>query len=239
MEHLISWGGGVNSTAIIALHLLGELDGKPEVVFADTGCEYPDTYAYIESVGNILTQRGWKVTVLRPQDNPEFYNQSIDGRNLLEYCEDGRFVPAKKWKVCNKMYKVRPINKYCGDRKSMIGICKDEWHRVEKLTPEQIAESLYPLKDYTRDECAWLVGKAGLPAPRQTGCYICPMIKKREWIEMYKKHKDLWNICVDLEDNAKNREILYHHLPLEKQMEKWLDEGATINNTIPRQLDLL
>jgi hypothetical protein len=36
MGHYISWGAGVNSTAIIALHLPGELEARPEIVFADT-----------------------------------------------------------------------------------------------------------------------------------------------------------------------------------------------------------
>ena len=48
MKKILSYGGGVNSTAIIALALLGEVEMPDYIVFSDTGAEWPHTYKYID-----------------------------------------------------------------------------------------------------------------------------------------------------------------------------------------------
>ena len=95
----------------------------------------------------------------------------------------------------------------------MVGICKDELNRI-KDDPKII----YPMRDYTRDGCAWLIGKAGLPMPHKTGCWFCYALKKQEWINLYNNRRDLWDKCVALENNAKAN---YKNIPLEEQIKKW------------------
>ena len=207
---IISWGGGVNSTAIIALHLLGELKGKPEIVFADTGCEYPETYAYINTVGNMLIRKDWKVKVLRPWVNPEYYGTKVKD-TLYEYLWDRKDVPTFRSRPCTEEYKKLPIKRYANGRKQMIGICKDELKRIK--------DHIYPIKNYTRDGCAWLIGKAGLPIPHKTGCYLCPFQGKEQWLSLCKNHKDLWDKTVALEKNS--RFTFKHKITLEEQMKKW------------------
>lgn len=214
---IISWGAGVNSTAIIALFLLGELKGKPEIVFADTGVEYPETYAYINIVGNILNQKGWKVTVLRPYTYRKFYGSKTKD-DLYKYLWDRKDVPTFKSRPCTIEYKKNPVNRYANDRKQLVGICKDELHRIK--------EHIYPTRDYTREGCAWLIGKAGLPLPIKSGCYLCPFQNKARWINLYKEHQDLWNKVVTLEKNSKY--TFKHNITIEQQMEKWLLKGSVI-----------
>jgi len=213
-DHIISWGGGVNSTAIIALHLLGKLEGKPEIVFADTGCEYPETYAYINVVGNKLVKEGWKVTILRPYTHREYYGTKVKN-NLYQYLWDRKDVPTFRSRPCTAEYKKSPIRRYANGRKQMIGICKDELKRL-KVEDDKI----YPIKDYTRDGCAWLIGKAGLPLPIKSGCYLCPFQDKARWIDLHNNHKKLWDKTIALEKNS--RFTFKHNITLEKQMEKWL-----------------
>ena len=217
MSHIISWGGGVNSTAIIALHLLGKLEGKPEIVFADTGCEYPETYAYINIVGNQLVKDGWKVTILRPYIQPENYWNHIQKRTLYQWLWDKKTIPFGMWRRCSSDFKRDPINKYSKGRKQFIGICKDELKRI-KSDPKK----LYPIKDYTREDCEKLIKKAGLPVAHKTGCYFCPFQRKQQWINLYNNHKTLWNKAVALENNS--RFTFKHKITLEEQMEKWLDK---------------
>ena len=214
-EHIISWGGGVNSTAIIALHLLGELKGKPEIVFADTGCEYPETYAYINIVGNILHKDGWKVTILRPYIQPELYSKfAKETRTLTDACKIKKCVPHFKWRWCNDHFKKSPLRKYANGRSYLIGICKDEKHRIHD------GKDIYPIKDYTRDECIELIKKAELPPAHKTGCYICPLQRKAQWIDMYKNKPNLWKECVEIENNSTLK--FKHKITLEEQMKKWL-----------------
>jgi len=211
--NIISWGGGVNSTAIIALHLLGKLEGKPEIVFADTGCEYPETYSYIDIVGNMLSQKGWKITVLRPYTHKEYYGTKVKD-DLYTYLFDRKDVPTFRSRPCTEEYKKLPIKRYANGRKQMIGICKDELKRIK--------DHIYPVKDYTRDGCAWLIGKAGLPLPIKSGCYLCPFQNKSRWIDLYNNHRDLWDKVIILEKNSKY--TLKHNITLEEQINKWLKE---------------
>ena len=39
MKPILSYGGGVNSTAILALIKLGKIEMPDYIVFSDTGCE--------------------------------------------------------------------------------------------------------------------------------------------------------------------------------------------------------
>ena len=41
--------------------------------------------------------------------------------------------------------------------------------------------------------------------PQKSGCFICPYQKKRQWIELKKNHKDMWNIAVEVERNCMER----------------------------------
>ena len=214
MKYIISWGGGVNSTAIIALHLLGELEGKPEIVFADTGCEYPETYAYINVVGNMLIKNGWKVTVLRPYTHREFYGTKVKD-DLYQYLWDRKDVPTFRSRPCTIEYKKLPIKRYVNGRKQMIGICSDELKRVKNEK-----DKIYPLTKYSRDDCFKLIEDAGLPESHKTGCYLCPFQRKQQWIDLYNNHKNLWDRTVALEKNSKC--TLKHKTTLEDQMDKWL-----------------
>jgi len=219
MEHIISWGGGVNSTAIIALHLLGELKGKPEVIFADTGCEYPETYGYILTVGHLLVKQGWKVTVLRPYTHREFYGTKVKD-DLYEYLWDRKDVPTFRSRPCTAEYKKHPIKRYANGRKQLIGICRDEFKRAKDEK-----DKIYPIKEYTRDGCAWLIGKSGLPIPKKTGCWLCPFQSKAQWINLRKKYPNLWDKTVKLEKNSKY--TFKYKITLEEQMEKWKEQGVS------------
>ncbi len=47
-EYVLSFGGGVNTAAILALAYRGKLQ-IDYAIFADTGCEIPETYDWIEN----------------------------------------------------------------------------------------------------------------------------------------------------------------------------------------------
>ncbi len=48
MKRILSFGGGLQTTALAIMVAKGELE-IDEAVFADTGCEKPETYWYIEN----------------------------------------------------------------------------------------------------------------------------------------------------------------------------------------------
>jgi hypothetical protein len=64
VKTVVSYGGGVDSTAMTLLLERGE---KPDlVVFCDTGGEYPETYAYLDRFDAYLRERA-QVGVTRTQ----------------------------------------------------------------------------------------------------------------------------------------------------------------------------
>ena len=228
MDCFISWGAGVNSTAIIALYILGELQGKPEVVFADTGGELPETYTYIEEVRDIIKAQGWKVTILRPFGNhAALYKNRCGGKTLYECLWDMKVVPGIKWRFCTCDYKRDPIKIYANGRTKMIGICADELKRIRE-------DAVYPVRDYTRQECFDLVLEAGLPPPHKTGCWFCPFQSKSQWIDLYDNYPDLWTYAVELENHSERWKYFSNALSLQQQMDKWLRERELEY----RQLDL-
>ena len=62
----------------------------------------------------------------------------------------------------------------------------------------------YPLVDLKLKEadCIEIIKKAGLPIPVKSGCFYCPFQSKAKWVDLYKKHPDLWELSKKLEANA-------------------------------------
>jgi len=213
----ISWGAGVNSTAIIARFLLGQLEGKPPVVFADTGGELPETYAYIEQVKAILELQGWIVTILKPfGEHKKLYRPSVQGKVLYKYLWDHKTIPGIQFRQCTSRYKQGPLKRYSQKKTPLVGICADELRRIKE-------DAMYPVRDYTREECKALIAEAGLPEAHKTGCWFCPFQPKAQWIELYDTHRELWEKAVELEQNSTNWKY-FNNGSLEGQMQKWIME---------------
>lgn len=229
-EHeYISWGAGVNSTAIIALYLLGSIEPKPEIVFADTGVELPETYEYIEKVTDALHGRGWNVTIISSSTHPEIYEAKGRGKTLYDYLWENQTLPSIKWRACTSRYKQRPLRVYAAGRVALIGICADEFHRA-KLGSRKFS---YPILHFTREQCRGLIVEAGLPEAHKTGCYFCPLQPKNQWIRLYNEHRELFDLAVELEEHSIRWRYL-NGMKIKDKMRGWIAE----EEFNARQLDL-
>jgi hypothetical protein len=192
METILSFGAGVNSTAIIALVLLGKIPMPDYIVFSDTGVEWPHTYQYLD----YLEKSGIHVTYLSGGDC---------NLSLIEYCQKMNLIPSRMNRWCTDRWKIIPINRFrmaLGmDTKLIIGIDAGEAHRAENHP--RIYKS-FPLIEMgiNRDGCIRIIKKAGLGVPKKSGCFICPYQRKRQWVELKKFHPELWNEAVELEKNS-------------------------------------
>jgi len=189
---ILSYGGGVNSTAIIALALLGKMRMPDYIVFSDTGAEYPYTYEYLE----YLESKGIKIIYLVG---------GIKEMTLIEYCEMKSFIPSRMNRWCTDYWKIQPIKKFAksfgDDHKMIIGIDVGESHRARKKGYKQ---NNFPLVEMgiNRNECKKIIRKAGLDIPQKSGCFICPYQRKRQWIELKKYYPELWKIACNLEEQS-------------------------------------
>jgi len=193
---LLSYGAGVNSTAM-AIMLINE-GWRGPILFADTGCEWPETYCFMECFEEEwLRPRGMSIVQIGNDWRPPNMRKS-----LVPYCQDHRCFPLAAMRWCTSGYKARPIARWAKEHRivrQLIGIAADESHRQRG--------AIYPLVDMGIDRkgCIRIIESEDLPVPRKSGCYICPFQGKTQWHELWKQHPELFAAAEALEANAQRK----------------------------------
>ena len=192
-------GGGVNSAGmIVEMHRRGIL---PDVcLFADTGGETPETYAFLKELSRWMTERGMEpITIVK-----------ASGETLEENCLRREALPsvAYGFKTCSQRWKLEPqekfLNHWSGGRyyRKAIGFDAGEGRRAKPYKNAK-GESWYPLVewDLDRDECAAICWSEGL-TPAKSACFYCPNSRKAEVKTLSTIHPDLYARAVAMETNA-------------------------------------
>ena len=182
----LSYGGGVNSTAMLLLLL--DKGWKFETVYVDHGGDWPETRRYVSWLS-----RQTPITILRP---------SVEGfSTLYEYCCGRRMIPSRRFRWCTRTWKIRPFHKYISrPATKLLGISTDEAKRANPF-PEKGIKTRYPLIEYgiDRNECKQIITKHGLPIPMKSGCWFCPFQRKSQWFKLRSEHPELFEKAVVLE----------------------------------------
>lgn len=206
---IVAYGGGLNSTAMLVE--FAEKGISPDLIlFADTGGEKPETYAYRDLFSRWLLDRGMGgiITV---------QNDGMYG-TLEKNCLDKQMLPsiAYGWKSCSEKYKHRPQNKYVnnwqparicwaegGKITKAIGYGIDEMHRA-KIHEDDKYRYWHPLIEWqwARQDCKDAIMRVGLPVPLKSACFFCPSSTKSEVLRLRAIHPDLFDRAVAMEDNA-------------------------------------
>lgn len=203
MINIISYGGGVNSTAMI-IEMVNHNEPIDEVIFADTGTEMPETYAYLPIMNKWCEERGLKFTIVKSPHFP-----------LYKYFLDKKLIPLRQFRMCTDKFKISPIKSYIyPNRKEgivqSIGIAYNEIYRAVRMEAnKRVPKYLkyrFPLCEWkmTRDDNINSIKKAGLPVPVKSGCYCCPFQSYKSWEELFNKHPDLFELANKLEINGRN-----------------------------------
>jgi hypothetical protein len=182
---IVSYGGGVDSTAmLIGLRHRGvKVDW---IMFADTGGEHPETYAYIQYFNLWLKKNGFpEITIVkyRTKDGEEItLEQDVLNNNTLPAIAFG-------WKTCSQKFKIAPVDKFLkeyviqGDTKPIkfIGFEAGEERRM-KPDPNEVYENKYPLIKWgwDRKKCKEVIEAEGLCLPPKSSCWFCPNMSKHE-----------------------------------------------------------
>ena len=188
MKTYLSFGGGVNSTA---LYILMEREGREfEAVFANHGCDWPETYKYVE----------WMNDNAHPVTSISARRAGLD---LYSYYWKYHLIPTRIMRHCTEHFKVRPLHAYMGDEpyNEMLGIDASESHRADRLQREGLS---FPLLDrgINRQGCLGIIDRAGWPRPRKSGCFLCPFQRVWQWEELRVKHPDLLAKAIALEQHC-------------------------------------
>ena len=182
MRRYLSFGGGVNSTALLLLMADEVRSGEVEAVFVDHGCDYPETYAYTK----LIQDEGYPITILRP----DF--RGFD--NLYDYCMTARLVPTRFMRWCTQHFKIEPLHSYFETPCEVyIGIDADEERRAKGSRTDGMT-NIFPLveRGIGRQGCIDIIESHGLPVPPKSGCYICPFQRRSQWIALNQEHPELW-----------------------------------------------
>ena len=213
----ISYGGGVQSTAMLVLAVQGKLGYKIDAaLFANVGddSEHPASLAYVKDIATPwASEHGIPVhTLVRVRrDGTE---ETLLGRLLKE---GSRSLPipirmsngAPGNRSCTADFKIAVIGKWLKANGASaenvatvcIGISTDEIQRVgnKKIAPYE--RPVYPLIELglNRSDCQQVIARAGLPVPGKSSCYFCPYHRPSTWAEMRRDEPDLFDKSVALE----------------------------------------
>lgn len=191
--HVVSLSGGKDSTAMLLMMLeLGMT--VDEVVFFDTGWEFPEMYDHLDLVEE---RTGISLTRLKP-DKPFEYWMFDHVRTRGAYKGDAGYGwarPNARW--CTKL-KTNAIDKHLrsishgSDVVQYIGIAADE--------PQRIRDFSYPLADFGVTEAEALAycyahgfDWGGLYDHfRRVSCWCCPLQPLAELRKLRHEFPELW-----------------------------------------------
>ena len=188
---ILSYGAGVNSTAILALIAEGTLTGIDVAVFADTGAERKCTYDYL---AYIQERSPIPIVVVRSKEG-----------SLWDYCERKTILPARYMRWCTDRWKRKPLHDYAKDATHIIGIHAGESQRVTRWKSRAGFE--FPLLSRGVDQqgCIDAIKRQGWKVPEKSGCVFCPFAKTAEFAKLKQDEPAVFERICALEKNAMAR----------------------------------
>ncbi len=195
----LSYGGGVNSTALLLLMLQGKLPQYTPMRFAwsDTRDEQDETYQYIDGVIRpLLRTYGAVLETVCDQESvlARWQRYSVIGSRMLRSCSDhAKIQPLQRHVTAHTPRGYKAVQ--------LLGIDAAESHRARPSLPTDPFPKHYPLVDLDidRDGCVAIIKEAGLPVPRKSGCWHCPFMRVAEVLALAKERPDRFQKIVSLE----------------------------------------
>lgn len=219
---ILSYGGGVQSSAIALMSIRGELERVDHVVFCDTGSESADTYATVAFVARECEQAGipFHTAYANFRAGEEDDPKHIKGfMPLHEWYSHYARLPMVGNPRCTynfKIYPFRRLVKKLADSsipkpyvRTWLGITTDESHRARESELQWIS-SEYPLieKGLSRAACvSWLSKHYPEQAFSKSGCWMCPYQNARKWALLRKENPELFQYAVEMESRAKKNGV--------------------------------
>jgi hypothetical protein len=185
---IVSAGVGTDSTAML-INFKNQGIRPDYILFADTGSEKPETYAYIPVLNNWLKKVGFpELTIVK--------TQSKKYSSLHENCEVNRTMPSKAYGhgSCSMKWKVAFMDRWINNNIDCqiclqsgmpivraIGFdasgadCK-RFNKAPKYKEGDKYLEVYPLNEagIERAQCIKIIEAEGLPQAGKSACFMCP-----------------------------------------------------------------
>lgn len=203
----ISLGAGVQSSALMAMSALG-IDGCPKAdcaIFADTQDEPPWVYQQLAALATFGGVHGVPVVIVTKGKLSDDRRVQLPAFVLND---DGDVGPLTR--SCTQDYKIRVVRREArrlmriggyATAACLFGISLDEWTRMSVSSLQWLTHR-HPLIEarYTRDRCADLLRRVGLPVPRKSACRQCPYRSDRGWREIRDHDPEGWAFACDYDE---------------------------------------
>lgn len=225
---IISYGGGVQSTALLVLAAQRKIN-YDTFVMANVGddSEHPATLAYVRDVAEpyaaehgitmhvlnrVMVRDGSVRTLYAQLTNPNTRSVGIPAR-----------MPsgAPGSRACTEDFKVNVVGRWLAEHGATednpatvgIGISLDEITRANGRSNDPRRKVVYPLigvGDDTglrlrRQDCVNLIEKSGLPVPPKSSCWFCPYHSMDSWADMRRSEPELFEKAAQLEDTINGK----------------------------------
>lgn len=201
MKKIISFSGGKDSTALILL-MIKKAVSFDEIIFCDTGMEYPEVYSHIT-----LIEKRLKLNITRLKSKKSFKYWLADHKKQKGKNEgkNGYGWPDHRVRWCTTLLKTNLIKSYLKKYKEKginvieyHGITWDEKNRTKKNKDGRVIE--YPLCKYrySQKDTLKLCLENGYNWDglyfkfKRANCYCCPLQTLDELQILYTSYPKLW-----------------------------------------------
>ncbi|WP_317633711.1 MULTISPECIES: phosphoadenosine phosphosulfate reductase [unclassified Streptomyces] len=212
---VISYGGGVQSTALLVLAAQRRIDFQT-FLFSNVGddSENPATLKFIEEVAGPYAQdNGIDLHMLERRRRTGVTEtlwerlHKPEARSIPIPVRMANGAPGRR--NCTADFKIKVISRWLREHGATaespatvgIGISVDEIHRANRRRSDPREQITYPLLDLglRREDCTRLIREAGLPVPPKSSCFFCPFHTVSDWQELRKTDPELFAKSQQLE----------------------------------------
>ena len=205
IKHIVSFSGGKDSTAMLLMMLEKGMQ-VDDIVFMDTGVEFPEMYEHIRKIEKYINR---SITKLKAEKSFEYMLFEYEKKKGKNKGQKGYSFPDFRNRWCTQYFKKSMIKRYIKENYKDFeiieyhGIAVDEVKRLEKNKEKNIK---YPLANWGITEQEAL-----------EYCYS----KGFNWNGLYKKFHRVSCWCCPLK-SLKELKILYKEYPeYFKKIEEW------------------
>ncbi|WP_431993331.1 phosphoadenosine phosphosulfate reductase [Streptomyces albogriseolus] len=213
--NVVSYGGGVQSTALLVLAAHGHIP-YDTFLFANVGddSEHPATLRYLREIATpFAAENGIALHILerrRRDGTTETLRERLvrpGSRSIPIPVRMSNGAPGRR--SCTADFKIKVVGRWLRENGATketpaqvaIGISVDEIHHANRRRSEPHEEIVYPLLDLglRRTDCHGIIEQAGLPIPPKSACFFCPFKTLQQWQEMRRSEPELFAQAAELE----------------------------------------
>lgn len=204
---IVSFSGGKDSTAML-LKMLEMGEHIDEVVFIDSGMEWPAVY---EHIAKLEANLGLTITKLKPEKSWDYWFSEHLKRSGKTAGTRGYEWPTAHLRWCTRFLKEEPMRKYLfakyGRRCCQcIGIAADETKRFKH---KRVIDR-HPLVEYgmTEAQCLDYCLSKGYDFGglynhfARISCFCCPLNRIGDARNTWKYYPEQWKRIVELDDRC-------------------------------------